>query len=93
VVNAILIDDKDNVVSVIEQVLKGDDVIFETKNGKAITIKALEDIPIYHKIAVRDIVEGSYIIKYGEHIGVAATDIKTGMHVHEHNVRSVRENL
>ncbi|WP_434631825.1 UxaA family hydrolase [Thermoanaerobacterium thermosaccharolyticum] len=92
-VNAILIDDRDNVVSVIEQIRKGDDVNYETKESKLITLKALEDIPIYHKIAIRDIIKGSPVIKYGEHIGVAADNIKAGMHVHEHNVRSVRENL
>lgn len=91
--NAMIIDAKDNVAVVIEPVTRGMDVIYDTKEGNIVTIKAAEDIPIYHKIAIRDIKKGENIIKYGEHIGLAASDIKTGMHVHEHNVQSVRENL
>ena len=33
------------------------------------------------------------VVKYGEHIGVAACDIKAGEHVHVHNVEGHRENL
>ena len=41
----------------------------------------------------KDIPADAPIVKYGEHIGHAARDIKQGEHVHEHNVKSVRENL
>lgn len=91
--NAMIIDSRDNVAVVIEPVTKGTDVSYDTKEGDTVTVKAAEDIPIYHKIAVKDIKKGENIIKYGEHIGLAAADIKKGMHVHEHNVKSVRENL
>jgi altronate dehydratase small subunit len=91
--NAILIDDRDNVAVVIEPVLKGQTVSFAFKDGAVHVITALQDITIYHKIAVREIPEGSPVVKYGEHIGAAAADIRAGMHVHVHNVRSVREKL
>ena len=40
-----------------------------------------------------DIAKGEPIVKYGEHIGLAARDIKKGEHVHCHNLEEHRENL
>ena len=41
-----------------------------------------------HKYALRDISKGENIIKYGNPIGHATTDIKKGEHVHTHNVKT-----
>lgn len=41
-----------------------------------------------HKIALCDISEGQEIIKYGYSIGHATEDIKEGMHVHTHNIKT-----
>ena len=49
-----------------------------------------DNIPFGHKFAIRDIPEGSLILKYGEPIGVARIDIKAGQHVHVHNLESKR---
>lgn len=38
-----------------------------------------------HKYALADIAKGENIIKYGQPIGHATTDIKKGEHVHSHN--------
>lgn len=46
------------------------------------------DIPLGHKIALRDIKMGEPVIKYGYPIGAAATDIQQGEHVSEKNIRS-----
>ena len=53
-------------------------------------IGLLEDIPLGHKIALREIKKGEKIIEYGEVIGVAIKDIKQGEHVHVHNIKSLR---
>ena len=90
--NAMIIDGKDNVAVAIEPIAKGDTVTY-LRDGQEPSLTALEDITIYHKLATRDIPEGEPVVKYGEHIGVAARDIKAGEHVHEHNVGSHRENL
>ena len=90
--NAMIIDPKDNVAVAIEPIAAGDTVTYLVQ-GKAVSLTAAEDITIYHKLAIRDIPEGEPVVKYGEHIGVAARDIKAGEHVHEHNVGSHRENL
>lgn len=41
-----------------------------------------------HKYARTDIATGEKIIKYGQPIGTATTDIKKGDHVHTHNVKT-----
>ena len=41
-----------------------------------------------HKYARRDIANGELIIKYGQPIGHATSDIKIGEHVHTHNVKT-----
>lgn len=83
---------KDNVIVAIEAINKGDAVTY-TCAGAEKTLTALEDITIYHKLAARDIAKGEPIVKYGEHIGLAARDIKAGEHVHCHNLEEHRENL
>ena len=90
--NAMIIDGKDNVAVAIEQIAKGETATWVWE-GKEISLPVLEDITIYHKLATRDIAKGEPVVKYGEHIGVAACDIKAGQHVHVHNVESHRENL
>jgi altronate hydrolase len=49
---------------------------------------AMDAIPAGHKMAIRDIPRGSAVIKYGFPIGNATVDIKTGEHVHIHNLSS-----
>ena len=90
--NGLIIDEKDNVVVAIEPVSKGDRVTYLC-NGKDVSVTALEDITIYHKLAARDIAKGEPVVKYGEHIGIASRDIKAGEHVHVHNVEGHREIL
>ena|SRR6202035_3604494 len=48
------------------------------------------EIPFGHKLAVTPIPAGGEVVKYGEVIGVASTDIVAGSHVHVHNVVSAR---
>ncbi len=89
---ATVIDAKDNVAVVLGEVKKGDTVSF-VKGDTACEITAPGDIPPYHKIASEFIPKGQPVVKYGEHIGLAAEDIQPGSHVHVHNVLSSREAL
>ena len=90
--NAMIIDAKDNVAVAIEPIAKGDAAVYVCE-GKGVSLPALEDISIYHKLATRDIAKGEPVVKYGEHIGIASSDIKAGEHVHVHNVEGHREDL
>ena len=48
--NAMIIDPKDNVAVAIEPIAAGDTVTY-LKEGKTVSLKATEDITIYHKLA------------------------------------------
>ncbi|MFR6448419.1 MAG: UxaA family hydrolase [Peptoniphilus grossensis] len=89
---ALKVDDKDNVVTVLSQVEKGETVNY-LDNEDTKEVVAQNDIPIYHKIAIKDIKMDEDIVKYGEHIGRASQDIIKGSHVHTHNIKDHRENL
>jgi (2R)-sulfolactate sulfo-lyase subunit alpha len=85
-------DEGDSVgVAVVEGITSG-----QTLNGwvmdqdKMITFAAKSDIPIGHKLAIRDIAAGDTIIKYGVDIGRAVAPIAAGEHLHVHNVKTKR---
>src|SRR3954465_4196349 len=50
------------------------------------TVTALGDVPRGHKVALHDIAAGTLVRKYGHVIGVATAPIRTGEHVHVHNL-------
>ncbi|NAZ28300.1 MAG: hypothetical protein GU355_03240 [Caldivirga sp.] len=83
---------EDNVGVAIEDIRAGDEAqgVYIEDRSMGPVIKALEDIPLGHKIALRDIKAGERVIKYGRVIGVATRDIKAGSHVHIHNVKSIK---
>ncbi|MBA4423885.1 MAG: D-galactarate dehydratase [Syntrophus sp. (in: bacteria)] len=58
--------------------------------GDRLTIRIRERIKFGHKFAIRDIKKGALIMKYGESIGIATRDIRSGQHVHVHNLESAR---
>jgi len=81
---AVLVNEQDNVVTLVSDVKKGEDVIYRVGSGTK-QIKSGEDIPYGHKVALSQIAKGGGIIKYGEAIGRASSDITPGQWVHTHN--------
>ena len=79
------IDEKDNLVTCLRDVKKGE--TFDVSGKKIISNS---DIPKFHKMAVNDIAEGGLCYKYGQVIGKATVEIKTGDYVHVHNCESTR---
>jgi (2R)-sulfolactate sulfo-lyase subunit alpha len=83
---------KDNVgVVVIEDLKAGTKmhgVITETDT--AIEAKVNHDIPVGHKVALKDLKKGDTVIKYGEDVGRVLADAKAGDHVHVHNMKTKR---
>ena len=55
-----------------------------------ITIEALQDIPLGHKIALKDHQVDEGVLKYGHDIGRVVAGIKKGQHVHIHNLKTRR---
>ncbi len=74
---------QDNTGVVLRPVKKGETVV--SRDG--VTVVALDDIPVNNKVAVADIKKGEPVKKYGETIGSAGDDIKTGNWVHTHNIK------
>ena len=63
-------------------------IILNEKDNVGVLKKPLGDLPMGHKIALKDVKKGEKIIKYGYPIGVATEDIKKGDFVHTHNLQS-----
>ena len=60
------------------------------KEDKTITFKVLNDIPIGHKVALKNFSVGDTVIKYNTDIGKVTAPIKQGEHLHVHNVKTKR---
>jgi altronate dehydratase len=81
-----LISQNDNVITVVADCKAGDEVTVKFQ-GKQRTYTCNSDIPFGHKVAINHIKMGEPVIKYGEVIGSAKTEIKAGDWVHIHNVQ------
>lgn len=83
---------KDNVgVVVVEGLKRGTEMLgVITETDATITLKAAQDIPIGHKVALRALRAGDTVIKYGEDIGKMIADADVGTHVHVQNLKTKR---
>ena len=82
---ALKVDDLDNVATIFANgIVDGAKVEVRDKKG------VHGDVPYGHKIALCDIKKGEHIMKYGESIGAASSDIKKGDYVHIHNLEALR---
>ncbi len=85
-------EDGDSVgVVVVEGVKAGDTLTgWVMEQDRTLTMKALDDIPIGHKLAIRDLGQGDTVIKYGVDIGRTIAPIRAGGYLHVHNVKTKR---
>lgn len=88
-----VLNEADSVGVVLDQVRQGDRLSYELPGSGEIQISALEDIPPYHKYALKTINQGDNVFKYGQIIGKATMNIQPGQHVHSHNLTSIREDI
>lgn len=78
-------------VVVVEDVSAGHELSgWAMETDRTVGVKALDRIPLGHKIALAHIREGDPVIKYGHDIGRAVADIERGAHVHVHNLKTRR---
>ena len=54
------------------------------------SVDARQDIPIGHKVALKDMATGDTVWKYGIDMGKVVAPIKAGEHLHVHNVKTKR---
>ncbi len=57
---------------------------------KSMTVVARQDIPIGHKVALKDMAVGDTVIKYGMDMGKVVAPIQAGQHAHVHNIKTKR---
>lgn len=86
---AIILNPKDNVAVALADLKEGDIIEIPVEGG-VVKVRLVSSVPFGHKVAVRDIMEGEHILKYGEAIGIATKHICVGEHVHIHNVKGLR---
>lgn len=79
----IRIHETDNVGIAVEGAKRGDKLVCDQ-----ISCIATMDIPVNHKIALKNFDQGDIIIKYGNKIGVATQKIQEGDWVHSHNMET-----
>lgn len=85
-------DKQDNVgVVVVEDLTAGTDMLcVVTDDNSDFNLVVSDDVPIGHKVALKDLAEGDTAIKYGQDIGRIVEDVKKGHHVHTHNLKTKR---
>jgi altronate hydrolase len=82
----LLINQNDNIVIAVEELDAGE--VIEVKSEK---IKVLSDIPIGHKVALKEFKMGDEVIRYGFPIGKVTEKIKKGEWIHTHNLKTALE--
>ena len=76
---------------VVEDVKANTDLVgWIREEDKTLNLPTISDIPIGHKVALKDLTEGDTVIKYGVDIGRVIAPIKAGEHLHVHNVKTKR---
>ena len=85
-------DHRDNVgVVVVENLTAGTDILgVVTEDNSEIRAVCNQDVPIGHKVALRDLAVGESVIKYGQDIGKVVKPVHRGDHVHTHNLKTKR---
>ena len=85
-------DENDSVGVVTVEGLKAQDTLtgWIMDQDKLIDIKIKDDIPIGHKLAIKNMNKDDTVIKYGVDIGRTISNISVGEHLHVHNVKTKR---
>ena len=91
-IHFVLHDSKDSVaVIVVEGVKAGMELNgWIMDEDRMTSIKATQDIPIGHKIALKDMAMGDTVWKYAVDIGKVVAPIHSGEHAHIQNIKTKR---
>ncbi len=85
-------DENDSVGVVVVEGVKAGDALngWIMDQDKEIAFKAMNDIPIGHKLAIKPLAKDATVIKYGTDIGRVVAPIGVGEHAHVHNIKTKR---
>jgi (2R)-sulfolactate sulfo-lyase subunit alpha len=92
VIHFVLHDAKDTVAVVVVEGLKAGTTMtgWIMDEDRTIEVKAQQDIPIGHKVALKDMAVGDTVWKYGIDMGKVVAPVKAGEHAHVHNIKTKR---
>jgi len=91
-IHFVLHDAKDTVAVVVVEGVKAG----MTLNGwimdedRQIQVACKQDIPIGHKVALKDMAVGDTVLKYGIDMGKVVAPVQAGQHAHVHNIKTKR---
>ena len=91
-IHFVLHDARDSVaVVVVEGVTAGTSMTGWMMDDDRLTeLRARQDIPIGHKVALKDMAVGDTVVKYGIDMGRVVAPIRAGEHAHVHNIKTKR---
>ena len=91
-IHCVLHDAHDTVaVVVVEDVKAGMDLnAWIMDEDRTVSLQARQDIPIGHKVALKDMAVGDTVLKYGIDMGKVVQPIAAGEHAHVHNIKTKR---
>ncbi len=91
-IHCVLHDPEDSVAVVVVEGIKAGTPLtgLILDEDRTIQLECREDIPIGHKVALKDMAVGDTVIKYGVDIGKVVQPIRKGSHPHVHNIKTKR---
>ena len=82
---------QDDVGVAVMDLKAGDLISAATLEGQQVgSVTITQEIPLGHKVAMRDLPQDKHVIEYGREIGRATQPIGRGSHVHVHNLKTLR---
>jgi (2R)-sulfolactate sulfo-lyase subunit alpha len=60
------------------------------ENGSKLSVDAVDDVPLGHKVSLKDLKDKEEVIKYGISIGHMVQSAAKGKHIHVHNLKTNR---
>lgn len=87
--DAVVLSPLDDVAVALRDIRAGEIVSLPAEDGgEPIAVRALQDVPRGHKLALRAVEAGRHVRKYGYSIGIARENIPAGGWVHTHNLKT-----
>ncbi len=91
-IHFVLHDAKDTVAVVVVEGVKAGAAMtgWIMDEDRMVDVVARSDIPIGHKVALKDMAVGDTVWKYGIDMGKVVAPIEAGQHAHVHNIKTKR---
>ena len=91
-IHCILHDAEDTVAVVVVEGVRGGTAMtgWIMDEDRTIDLEARQDIPIGHKVALKDMAPGDTVVKYGIDMGKVTAAIRKGEHAHVHTIKTKR---